>query len=87
MWNALKLLKMWEARQTEDSVAQGFKQHTTNFCGGMVFDRLKPGNQRSRYTDETVSPMSEALKTIYSLIWDDFCSWYLEWIKPGFESR
>jgi valyl-tRNA synthetase len=19
------------------------------------------------------------------LIWDDFCSWYLEWVKPGFE--
>ncbi len=29
--------------------------------------------------------LSEALKVIYSLIWDDFCSWYLEWIKPGFE--
>jgi valyl-tRNA synthetase len=29
--------------------------------------------------------LSEALKTLYSLIWDDFCSWYLEWIKPGFE--
>ncbi len=29
--------------------------------------------------------LSEALKTIYSLIWDDFCSWYLEWIKPPFE--
>ncbi|MEJ7673825.1 MAG: class I tRNA ligase family protein [Chitinophagaceae bacterium] len=29
--------------------------------------------------------LSEALKIIYSLIWDDFCSWYLEWIKPGFE--
>lgn len=29
--------------------------------------------------------LSEALKTVYSLIWDDFCSWYLEWIKPGFE--
>jgi valyl-tRNA synthetase len=29
--------------------------------------------------------LSENLKTIYSLIWDDFCSWYLEWIKPGFE--
>jgi valyl-tRNA synthetase len=28
--------------------------------------------------------LSEALKTIYSLIWDDFCSWYLEWIKPNF---
>jgi len=29
--------------------------------------------------------LSESLKTIYSLVWDDFCSWYLEWIKPGFE--
>mgnify|MGYP001793255442 CR=1 FL=1 len=29
--------------------------------------------------------LSEALKTLYSLIWDDFCNWYLEWIKPGFE--
>jgi valyl-tRNA synthetase len=29
--------------------------------------------------------LSEALKNIYSLIWDDFCSWYLEWVKPGFE--
>lgn len=27
--------------------------------------------------------LSEALKTIYSLIWDDFCSWYLEWVKPA----
>jgi valyl-tRNA synthetase len=29
--------------------------------------------------------LSEALKTLYSLVWDDFCSWYLEWVKPGFE--
>ena len=29
--------------------------------------------------------MSEALKILYSLIWDDFCSWYLEWAKPEFE--
>jgi valyl-tRNA synthetase len=28
--------------------------------------------------------LSEALKTIYSLIWDDFCSWFLEWVKPEF---
>jgi valyl-tRNA synthetase len=29
--------------------------------------------------------LSEGLKTIYSLIWNDFCSWYLEWVKPGIE--
>ncbi len=28
--------------------------------------------------------LSEALKTVYSLIWDDFCSWYLEWVKPAY---
>jgi valyl-tRNA synthetase len=26
--------------------------------------------------------LSEALKTLYSFIWDDFCSWYLEFVKP-----
>jgi valyl-tRNA synthetase len=31
--------------------------------------------------------LSEALKTIYSLIWDDFCSWYLEWVKPLQDQR
>lgn len=31
--------------------------------------------------------LSEALRTVYSLIWDDFCSWYLEWVKPGFDEK
>ena len=25
--------------------------------------------------------------SIYKLVWDDFCSWYLEIVKPGFEQR
>jgi valyl-tRNA synthetase len=28
--------------------------------------------------------MSEALMTSYKLVWDDFCAWYLEMIKPEF---
>ena len=31
--------------------------------------------------------ISESLKTIYSLIWDDFCSWYLEWMKPEYGAQ
>jgi len=27
--------------------------------------------------------ISDALMVVYKLIWDDFCSWYLEIIKPG----
>src|SRR5207237_1346990 len=28
--------------------------------------------------------MSEALMATYKLVWDDFCAWYLEMIKPEF---
>jgi len=28
--------------------------------------------------------MSDALMTAYKLVWNDFCSWYLEWIKPEY---
>lgn len=28
--------------------------------------------------------ISEALMVTYKLVWDDFCAWYLEMIKPGF---
>ena len=29
--------------------------------------------------------MSDAILCIYKLIWDDFCSWYLEMIKPAYQ--
>ena len=80
LWNALKLLKMWEARTSSDK-AQPIKD---NFAINWFENRL------NEVTIEVESLMkqfrlSEALKTVYSLIWDDFCSWYLEWVKPGFE--
>ena len=29
--------------------------------------------------------LSDALMSIYKLVWDDFCSWFLEMIKPGYQ--
>jgi valyl-tRNA synthetase len=29
--------------------------------------------------------LSDALMGIYKLVWDDFCSWFLEMIKPGYQ--
>jgi valyl-tRNA synthetase len=29
--------------------------------------------------------LSEALMGIYKLVWDDFCSWYLEMVKPAYQ--
>jgi valyl-tRNA synthetase len=80
MWNALKLLKMWEGKL---STVDG-QQSTEPFAVNWFENRL---NEARAEVDQLIKQfrLSEALKTIYSLIWDDFCSWYLEWIKPGFE--
>lgn len=99
IWNALRLVKMWEARKLEipvpghDDAAE--KPNTTeqwivtenpdeHFAIKWFESRL---NEARAAIDELYKDfrLSEILKTIYSLIWDDFCSWYLEWIKPGFE--
>ena len=83
MWNALKLLKMWEGRQEEVSNIQlvGRKKQfaTTWFEARLNEVKLEVNEMLNQFK------LSEALKVIYSLIWDDFCSWYLEWVKPGFE--
>ncbi|HET9056079.1 MAG TPA: valine--tRNA ligase [Chitinophagaceae bacterium] len=82
IWNALKLVKMWEGRK-EDTANSN--QHIKNDFAVLWFEN------RLNEVKSTVEEMykdfrlSEVLKTIYSLIWDDFCSWYIEWIKPGFE--
>lgn len=79
LWNALKLVKMWEERTAPIS------EPTAHSFAIEWFDN------RMRQVKSEVEVLllqfrlSEALKTIYSLIWDDFCSWYLEWVKPGFE--
>jgi valyl-tRNA synthetase len=79
LWNALKLVKMWESRITTEG-----GQAENNFAIQWFENRLNSvkAEVESMYGQFR---LSEALKTTYSLIWDDFCSWYLEWIKPGFE--
>lgn len=79
LWNALKLVKMWESRQ-----AQTNESSSSHFAVQWFEQRL---NEVKGQVEEMYAQfrLSEALKTIYSLIWDDFCSWYLEWAKPGFE--
>ena len=81
LWNALKLLKMWEGR-IAPSTATALSNN--QFAITWFANRLQ---QVQLEVDQMMTEfkLSEALKTIYSLIWDDFCSWYLEWIKPGFE--
>lgn len=84
LWNALKLVKMWESRLATSATQSSADTEEAAFAINWFENRL---NQVSVEVDELMTQfkLSEALKTIYSLIWDDFCSWYLEWAKPGFE--
>jgi valyl-tRNA synthetase len=80
LWNALKLVKMWESRlQDTAGAAAPVPFAVTWFDNRLQEARATIGDMFSEFR------LSEALKTLYSLIWDDFCSWYLEWVKPGFE--
>lgn len=81
LWNALKLVKMWEARQS----TANSEQSTDNQFVTLWFENRLNEVMLEVETLMQQFRLSEALKTIYSLIWDDFCSWYLEWVKPGFE--
>ena len=79
LWNVLKLIQGWEKRIDSNLDAQNEK-----FAMDWFENRLSQVQQEVDVLLNSFK-LSEALKTIYSLIWDDYCSWYLEWIKPGFE--
>jgi valyl-tRNA synthetase len=82
MWNALKLVKMFEARVNEQSAIDNGQE--IPFAIKWFENRLQQAKAEieQHYKD---FKLSEGLKTLYSLIWDDFCSYYLEWIKPGMD--
>jgi len=82
MWNALRLIKGWEVtEQAADAetaqvnrLAAQWMEHRFN----QTLTQLE-----GMYKDFR---LSEALMTLYKFIWDDFCSWYLEMIKPAYEA-
>jgi valyl-tRNA synthetase len=80
MWNALKLIKMWQGK-IADGVEAEEHQRNSAFAIQWLRERI---NQARLQIDALFEDfkLSEALKTIYSLLWDDFCSWYIEWVKP-----
>jgi valyl-tRNA synthetase len=83
LWNALKLVNMWSLK-TAPAGMDATESDPGNFAILWFENRL---NQAKTEIGKLFAEfrLSEALKTIYTLIWDDFCSWYLEWVKPGFE--
>ena len=77
IWNAMRLLKGWEESIDRDlspsaaeAVAIDWFHHKTQ----QVVEQVEKDFRNYR--------LSDALMNLYSFIWNDFCSWYLEMIKP-----
>jgi valyl-tRNA synthetase len=77
IWNAFRLITGWEvadiAQPESSKVAiewYGAKLQKTLVEIEDNFDKYR---------------ISDALMAIYKLVWDDFCSWFLEMIKPGYQ--
>ncbi len=77
IWNAFRLVQGWE----KDSKAA---ESAAALAAGKWFEnRLSEAiAEIDALYDEF--RLSEALMATYKLIWDDFCSWYLEAVKPPY---
>ena len=78
IWNAFRLVKGWTvddaAAQPEASAiaVKWFQMRLDKTIAEMndLFDKYR---------------LSEAMMVVYKLFWDEFSSWYLEMVKPGYQ--
>lgn len=76
IWNAFKLIDGFELGEVEQNPAQ--KQAIDWFQNKLAEQLIVINDHYDKYK------MSDALMATYKLVWDDFCAWYLEAIKPEF---
>lgn len=78
MWNALRLVKGWKTGETQEEQANAAMHDLAIAWMEQKFNQVL-ATLESNY--ETYR-LSDAIMNLYTFIWDDFCSWYLEMIKP-----
>ena len=78
MWNAFRLLDSWEVNEDLEqpkSSKIAIEWFESRF--NEVFSHINQQFDKFR--------ISDALMATYKLVWDDYCSWYLEMVKPGYQ--
>ena len=77
IWNSLRLLKSW-------TVSEKLSEPKTSTIASKWFE--SKFNSKLNDVEDFFRKyrISDALITIYKLIWEDYCSWYLEIIKPNY---
>ncbi len=76
VWNAFRLIKGFEIGEVQQSESA---KSAIEWFDSRFAEQLQVINEHyDKYR------MSDALMATYKLVWDDFCAWYLEAIKPEF---
>ncbi|QYJ67509.1 valine--tRNA ligase [Flavobacterium litorale] len=77
IWNAFRLIKGWEVSDIEQP------DHSKK---AIAWYEAKLQKTLAEIEDHFEKyRISDALMAIYKLVWDDFCSWFLEMIKPAYQ--
>ena len=78
IWNAFRLVKGWEVSNT-------IEQPESSKIAIEWFENIL--KKTVAELDDLFGKyrLSEALMSLYKLFWDEFSSWYLEMIKPGYQ--
>lgn len=76
IWNAFRLIEGWEVAEIEqpEYASIAIDWYTSKFQ--KVLEEIEDHFGKYR--------LSDALMVIYKLVWDDFCSWLLEMVKPAY---
>ncbi|MBT2563939.1 valine--tRNA ligase [Pedobacter sp. ISL-68] len=76
IWNAFRLVKGWEVDENlANPNTQAISWFENRFNEALV--EIEANFKQYR--------LSEALMITYKLVWDDFCAWYLEMVKPAYQ--
>lgn len=77
IWNAFRLIKGWEVADIEQP----------DYANkAIVWYEAKLQKTLAEIEDHFEKyRISDAVMAIYKLVWDDFCSWFLEMIKPAYQ--
>jgi len=77
IWNAFRLIQGWEVADIEqpDHARMAISWYEAKLQKTLA--EIEDHFEKYR--------ISDALMAIYKLVWDDFCSWFLEMIKPGYQ--
>lgn len=78
IWNALRLVKGWNIDESIDQPAYA--------ATSIAWFQAKMDEAIANLDDHFLKyRLSDALMCVYKFAWDDFCSWYLEMVKPAYQ--